>query len=229
MSKDPLTFVQIKAMVGRDDPVIIDAGSNDGTHTNRFIKTFPQASVYSFEPDPRAIAKWKQNVIDPRATLIESALGAVSGEATFHVSSGQRPGWEDDPSYVLGWDQSGSLRAPKNHLEASPWVEFEKQIRVKVITLDEWAADYGIDRIDFIWADVQGSESDLIDGGRGVMKRTRYFYTEYSNKELYDGQITLDAITELLTDDFEMVAYWRDDVLFKNTLLAFSHLFSNTR
>ncbi len=131
---------------------------------------------------------------------------------------------EGHPKHVFGWDQSGSLRAPKTHLEVWPWVKFGEKISIKVMTLDEWAAGYGIDHVDFIWADVQGAEGDLIDGGRETLKRTRYFYTEYSNDEWYKGQITLDTMAKLLADDFEMVARWHMDVLFRNTHLAESHL-----
>ncbi|MEN9248224.1 MAG: hypothetical protein Q6L50_08560 [Gloeomargarita sp. GMQP_bins_120] len=37
---------------------------------------------------------------------------------------------------------------------------------------------------DFIWADVQGAEVDLIQGGLQALANTRYFYTEYANTEL---------------------------------------------
>ena len=41
--------------------------------------------------------------------------------------------------------------------------------------------------IDLIWADVQGAEADLIEGGTEALRRTRYFYTEYNNQELIRG------------------------------------------
>jgi FkbM family methyltransferase len=222
-SQDPLTFDQIKKMVGRDDPVILDVGSNDGSHTNKFLETFPGASVYSFEPDPRAIAKWKRNVTERRATLYEGALAAVSGETTFHVSSGQRPGMEGHPNSESGWDESGSLRAPKTHLKVWPWVKFREKISIKAMAMDEWATDHNIDRVDFIWADVQGAEGDLIEGGLQTLKRTRYFYSEFSDDEWYEGQITLDTMTTLLADDFEMAALWSMDVLFRNKHLTEPH------
>jgi hypothetical protein len=73
--------------------------------------------------------------------------------------------------------------------------------------------------IDFIWADVQGAEGDVIRGGLATFQRTRYFYTEYIDEELYEGQITLDRMIELLPR-WTIVERWSDDVLLRNTDLT---------
>jgi hypothetical protein len=69
--------------------------------------------------------------------------------------------------------------------------------------------------VDFIWADVQGAESDLIEGAPRILAATRYFYTEYSNNEWYEGQITLPGLVQKLPD-FELVRRYPMDVLFRS-------------
>ena len=81
--------------------------------------------------------------------------------------------------------------------------------------LDTWAAEQAVDSIDFIWADVQGAEVDLIKGGRATLGKTRYFYTEYSNRELYAGQIDLKTLLKSLPE-FEVVHRYETDVLLRN-------------
>lgn len=206
---------------GTEAPVILEIGANNGDHTVRFLKLFPRARIYAFEPDPRAIRKFKAQVSDPRARLFEMAIGAVDGEAEFHVSSGLP---ENMPAhkraqYPEGWDLSGSLRAPKTHKIVWPWVKFEQTIAIPVKRLDTWAQENGVDRIDFIWADVQGAEGDLIAGGRAALARTRYFYTEYSDHEDYEGQPTLAQITEMLPN-FNILRRYRMDVLLENLILS---------
>ncbi len=70
--------------------------------------------------------------------------------------------------------------------------------------------------------DVQGAESDVIAAGRQTLGNTRFIYTEYSDKELYEGQLSLQAILDLLPS-FEVVTkYPREvegDVLLRNTSL----------
>ncbi len=68
--------------------------------------------------------------------------------------------------------------------------------------------------------DVQGAEADVIAGGMQTVSNTRFIYTEYSDRELYEGQLSLRAILDLLPS-FEVAAHYpRDvegDVLLKNT------------
>ena len=63
--------------------------------------------------------------------------------------------------------------------------------------------------------DVQGAEIDVIRGGRNALKYTRYLYTEYSNKELYEGQISLKPLLDELID-FDVIVRYPDDILLKN-------------
>jgi len=114
-----------------------------------------------------------------------------------------------------GWDCSGSIRKPKNHLKVHPWCKFEKNIVIETKTLDTWCREQGIDRIDFIWMDVQGAEIDVIRGARNALKKTRYLYTEYSNKELYEGQLSLKQVLKELVE-FDVVVRYPDDILLKN-------------
>jgi hypothetical protein len=95
-------------------------------------------------------------------------------------------------------------------------VKFERQIEVPITRLDDWAARQGIGRIDLIWADVQGAESDLIEGASRTLADTRYFYTEYSNSEWYEGQADLRRLTQMLPD-FELVRRYPMDALFRRT------------
>jgi FkbM family methyltransferase len=214
-----ITPAEIKAFVACEDPVILDIGCNDGTHTRMFLDLFERAQVFSFEPDARARARFMANA-HPRAQLIASAVGAIDGVIDFYPSEGMpAPLPEVEAAEVAsrlgkgGWDYSGSIRAPKLHLVHHPWCKFGAKVQVPIMRLDTWAQGRSID---FIWADVQGAEIDLIMGGLETLAHTRYFYTEYSNSELYEGQVNLEHIMDLLPN-FEIVTRWAEDVLLRNT------------
>jgi len=139
--------------------------------------------------------------------LIEAAVGADSGFVMFN----QSPGAEHiDPS---GWDHSGSIRKPKTHLNVWPWVKFDRQIIVSLIRLDERALDNQINDVDFMWADVQGAESDLLVGAQQVLGRTRFLYTEFSDEEWYEGQINFATLCDLLPS-FSLLHKFSNDALF---------------
>ncbi|MEM9975577.1 MAG: FkbM family methyltransferase [Pseudomonadota bacterium] len=202
----PITFEQIRELVPSPAPVILEIGANDGTDTLRFLECFPRATIHCFEPDPRAAARWRDTVKDTRAHLHQIAIGAADGTATFHQSGGAHRHTQD-------WDYSGSLRAPKAHLDVHPAITFETHIEVPVRALDSWCAEHGIGEIDFMWADVQGAERDLIAGGAKALARTAYLYTEFDNREMYEGQWRLRKIRGHLPHH-EVAQKWRKDVLF---------------
>jgi len=203
-----------RRLVGKPDPVILDIGSNDGSQTALFLRIFPGAQVYAFEPDPRAAKRFRQNVSAPRASLLNVALSNQDGTAEFHLSGGTPPPAFRD-KMPEGWDESGSLKPPKRHLEVYPWCSFGETATVQTMRLDTWFQAAGVGAIDFIWADVQGAEKELIEGGMLALSKTRFLYTEYSDNELYAGQVGLSAIQRLLPD-FRIVHRWENNVLLRN-------------
>jgi len=215
--KNRITDGELVRFVNKDNPIILDIGCNDGTDTLRFLKLFRNARVYCFEPDPRARKRYRSKVTDSRAKLFSCAISDRDGTADFYMSEGARS-QESREKYPEGWDLSGSIRKPKQHLELYRWCEFNKTISIKTRKLDTWRKEEGIDFIDFIWADVQGAEVDFIRGAETALGRTRFLYTEYSNLELYAGQINLSEILKLLPN-FKLARKYPNDVLLKNKLL----------
>ena len=212
-----LGHAYLSQFLGPDTKVILEIGANDGGHTVQFVNLFPNAMIFAFEPDPRAAAKFKAHGNHPRVRLFEMAIGATDGQADFYVSSGLPEGapLEIKSQYPQGWDQSGSLRAPKSHMTVFPWVKFDSTIRVPVRRLDSWTGEQGITKVDLIWADMQGAEADLVTGGCETLAHTRYLYTEYSDEEWYEGQPTLAQLVDMLPN-FSILRRYRWDVLFEN-------------
>lgn len=196
-------------------PTIVEIGAARGEDTLRLWSMFPRARFYVFEPDPRNIETLK-GILPPQVTLIEAAVSNQIGEATFHMSDGRHnaPEHQGKP-----WSYSSSLKAPKDHLQVYSWVSFDRTVTVPTTTLDAFVQHHGIQGIDFIWADVQGAEDLMIAGGQQALARTRYLFTEYADRELYSGQITLSQLHERLpggTDAWKLLYRWPEDVLFKN-------------
>lgn len=146
------------------------------------------------------------------------AISAEDGEAEFHLSSADQAPTGVQMPEGGEWDLSGSLRKPAKHLDFHPWVKFDKTLKVETMKLDTFTQRNKITRIDFIWADVQGAEADLIAGATESLKFTRHFYSEYNENEMYQGQVGLRKLIELLPG-FEVMVRFPDDVLFRNRSL----------
>ena len=200
--------LEIKRLVGKENPTIFEIGCADGLDTLEFISTFGDLDIYCFEPEPKNINLIKERVNYKNHHLFEGVVSNVDGELCFNRSRTDNP---SDLSY------SGSIRKPKEHLNEWSYIKFDEEIIVKSTTLDTFCELNKIDFIDFIWADVQGAEDDLIIGGKRMLKdRVKFLYTEYSNKEYYVGQLTLEKLITILGEDWELVTDYGSDVLFKN-------------
>lgn len=179
------------------DPTILEIGCNDGADTLGFLRVFPAATLHCFEPDPRAIACWRHDVHDPRATLYEVALWSEPGTHEFHPSSGHPPGPEYR-HYTRDWDRSGSLLAWDRHVENAPWMSPLAPITVPTMRLDDWATEHPLARLDLVWMDVQGAEAHVIRGGQQTIPRAHWLVLECDSRPNYHQQATLGELTALL-------------------------------
>ncbi len=102
ISSGELDLLYLRQLLGTDTPLILEIGANNGWDTLRFLRAFPSATVCAFEPDPRALAKFKAHA-HPRVRLFEMAIGAEDGEAEFHMSDGH-PDETSPMHHPLGWD-----------------------------------------------------------------------------------------------------------------------------
>ncbi|MBI3861225.1 MAG: FkbM family methyltransferase [Planctomycetia bacterium] len=212
-----LTAAEMRALVGRDDPLVFELGCNDGIDSANFLREFPGITLHCFEPDRRPLARFRERISDPRCTLHEFAIGAADGEVEFHLSGGNPP-----DGRMNDWDLSSSLRRPTGHLAAHPWCTFDRKMTVQTRSLDSWLAGRPeITVVDFIWADIQGAECDLIAGGAAALQeRTRYLYTEFYEQPMYDGQIAGQEILDRLPA-FECIGVYEGyNMLLRNRQLS---------
>src|SRR5215831_6774458 len=86
LTRIPLTHHAIAALINKPNPTILEIGCNDGSDTLAFLRVMPQAKICCFEPDPRAIARFKNNLgsdLD-KVRLVEVALSNRTGKVDFH-------------------------------------------------------------------------------------------------------------------------------------------------
>ncbi len=82
---------EIKKLLQKENPLVLEIGSHIGLDTLRFLGEFRDITIYSFEPDPRCVALFKEVVKDQRCTLIEAAVTNIDGKGLLHLSGGWPP------------------------------------------------------------------------------------------------------------------------------------------
>jgi len=218
-----MTPDDIRMYVGRDPQLLVEIGCNDGEDTTAFLDAFPECRIVAFEPDPRAIKKFKSRIDDPRCELVEAAISDEIGTTTLFMSAGDKR--FVDPE----WDKSSSICQPTRHLIRSPEITFpeDESHRRSVVTLTldawwcQWKEDFGDQPIDLIWCDPQGAQAKIIRCGMEALTNTRWLYVEYYNHPLYEGEPRLSEIAKML-EDWVLVATYehQENALFRNSRFA---------
>ncbi len=195
---------------------ILEFGCGDGTGTRELLDLLQESKkafkFHGFEPNldciQKIIPKMKYYLSSfEDVKLYNEAIGMVTDKVMFYKGNGE--------DYNMS-----STRAPKRVLEGRPDLSFT-ETQVPCIKLDDHMVRAGFSQmgIDFIIADIQGAEIDLIRGARETLKRTKYFYTRYSNTELYQGQMSVNRIFTALRD-FEIIKHFDRAVLLRNKKIA---------
>lgn len=202
---------EIARLIGpKPNPIVLEIGCNDGTDSIEILNAIPGVHLHCFEPDPRPFERFQSRYEQFNPTRVRVpwtlsryrlAIGNHDGTTTFHQSGGPA-------GHMRDWDLSGSIHQPTGHLLRSPEIRFEHQIEVLISKLDTWFVNHlqPNDMVDFIWADVQGAEGDMIRGGTETLKRTRWLYSEFYQNPLYATQPNLPQIMELLGPDWCLMA-----------------------
>jgi len=162
------------------DPIILEAGAHNGCNTVEMAAFWPNSTIYAFEPVPSAFRELKQRtqLLDNRVFCFPKALGPKSGPFTMHLSG-------DGNS--SNCQSSSLLRPTKGHHTEYSFVEFSKNVEVEVTTLDEWAAESKVKKLDFLRLDMQGYELNALLGASRILSAVRAVQLEISNIALYEG------------------------------------------
>jgi FkbM family methyltransferase len=129
---------------------VFDVGANRGYYSYALSRITD--TVDAFEPNP-VLADFARKMLGPKVTIHEVALSNYPGVETFYI-----------PQMGPGVDVhfNASLKKPYSF---DSYVETQ----VRVASLDEFAfLDVG-----FIKIDVEGSDMDVIEGGRETIARNR--------------------------------------------------------
>jgi len=151
-----------------------------GESTHRLMRALPQMHFFGFEPDPKEFARLTE--ISPQGfTYFPVAVGGLNQEATLYVTR--------NPA-------CSSLVAPdfkflRPYLMA-PHFDLAQQLNIDVVSLDHYLPAAGVQHIDFLDLDTQGSELEILQG----------------------AQTLLSSGTAVVKCEVEFAALYRDQPLF---------------
>ena len=138
------------AVLGKGD-YVIDAGANVGMFSLlASVKTGPSGKIFAFEPVPKTRRLLARNIElnnFKNIEIVPLALGEMKGELTLF----------SDPK---------NLQTPSGVSRTGL-----EEIKSRQTTLDEFVEQSGISKIDFIKADIEGMERNLLRGTEQTLKK----------------------------------------------------------
>ena len=157
------------------NPVIIDCGAHDGSDSAGLAKQFRNGTVHAFEPVPVLYKRLQHKAATvSNIRCYNLALADQNGILDFYLSEG-------------GSDASSSLLEPKEHLYYHPDTIFSQKITVDAKTLDTWAEENNILKVDLLWLDMQGFELNMLEASKTIIDTVSVIHTEVSLVETYKG------------------------------------------
>jgi FkbM family methyltransferase len=198
--------------------IFFDVGANVGQTSSEALTTFPDATIFAFEPDQTSFAMLGENVQSSRFKAFNFALSDRSGEARFFDYGALAT------CNSLVQDSQYAKRA--NHPCTVTTVECE--------TLDAVCNRLGIGHVDVLKIDTEGHEMAVLHGASQMlaMQRVRFIYVEFNTMLPKPGTTggALLPISELLEPlGFRFVATYAEYMIPTEDLFVTSNaLFVNT-
>jgi FkbM family methyltransferase len=190
-----LSNVVAEACKSTAEPIVFDVGANVGDYSLLVKRCIPAARVYAFEPANATYKQLVSHLGSSGSDVKPFNIGFSDSEKTVKLFSYAIDGQE--ASLLSSIDQ----RRPTQVLE----LETDASEEIKVVTLDGFCTQQGIDRIDFLKLDVEGHELSVLRGARGLLEKRgiSMIQFEFGPANIYSRTFFFD-FWSLLSGDFEI-------------------------
>jgi FkbM family methyltransferase len=188
-----------RILKGRAGLTYMDVGANGGDFFQVLSEIADFGSVILVEPLPYLAEGLRRRF--PQRTVVEAAVGKEEATIDFN----------DYPE--APYMSSRLCLNPKEEEHFSIANGNRRIVRVRQRTLDDIAEETRIDRLDLLKIDTQGSERDVLAGGRTLLERTDAIWIEVSFVPLYEGSCLFHEVHDALYGAgfrlFELGPGWR--------------------
>lgn len=147
----------VARLVDAVHPVVFDVGANDGAWSGNLARALGRASAdfHLFEVAPAILPYLRRRLGEiPNPTLVEKAVSGRTGTVAFHA-----------PQEGVGAGL-GSVHARRD--VGVPEIRYQT-VDVPAITLDAYAKQAGVSRIDLLKMDIEGHELHALGGAAGLL------------------------------------------------------------
>jgi FkbM family methyltransferase len=167
---------------------MVDVGCRWGP--DAFWLQLPGAQVIGFDPDEGECRRLTEEAGgNAVARFVPVALGAREGSARLHLTT--------QPACSSLFEPDASLIRARPALVV---ITAAGETEIELQTLDGWTAGEGLDRVDYLKLDTQGSELDILRGAERILASVRVVETEVEFNPIYLGQPLFSDVDRYLRE-----------------------------
>lgn len=176
-------------------PLVLDVGAHIGQSNRLFRRMFPNATIWSIEPDPDAFAALNASVDDSLpGGCVQVAFADRTGQGKFH----RNLIGHTNSLYALNANSTDSINLTQARSEGRHAAPVSQVIDVDLQQLDRFCEERGIAAIDLLKIDVQGAEVDVLRGASEMLAETTAVVVEISFYDLYERSNSFLDVESLL-------------------------------
>jgi FkbM family methyltransferase len=181
-----------KSAISITNPVIIDVGANKGQTIRFFLRLFPQAIIYAFEPNQKLFQKLQSEFgSNANIHLFNKGVSNQTGKLVLKETVTDETSTFEELNY-----NSSYLKMKAKVLGIQPEEVVAAQYEVAVITLNEFIGQMIPGKIDVLKIDTEGHEMKCLQGlFDGAERAVDFIQLEHHYDDMYqhavkDGEIT---------------------------------------
>ena len=186
----------LQSIVKTEKPIILDVGAHYGESVTYLKMLFPEALIYSFEPDPDSFNVLSASNIEG-VSYFNLALSDSDGTASFYKNKISHTNSFFKVN-LNSRDSIGIASAAATN-DTQYFGGFNKEINTFTMRLDSFTAQHSIDQIDLLKIDVQGAECRVLTGGREALQNTKVVVVEIIFFDYYEHQTAFMDIEKILS------------------------------
>lgn len=198
----------IRTLLPESHPIVFDVGANEGQTIKRVSRIFRNPKIYAFEPIPELVKKlhkeFSDDVISGNLVLVNSACGNVNSQSDFYVNA------VSGHSSLLSLNPNSEWLKRRSGEKLLKTGEYTKElIKVKVITLDDFTNMEGVEHINFLKLDTQGSEINVLHGAKNLLLKGKIdvIQTELIHSDIYESSTKFEELQSMFSSvDYRLVA-----------------------
>lgn len=153
----------------KKDLVIFDVGANKGGYSNKVATMYPDSKIFAFEPNPYTFAKLKESA---SKNIIPICMGVGSVKMKSEIYVYQNDLVTEHASLV------------KDVIPQNNSVGGAVSVPVEIITIDEYAKENHINRIDFLKIDTEGYEFNVLIGAHNMIYENKIGVIQFEFNEM---------------------------------------------